>query len=108
MPFPVFVVCEKAIILCGLHIYITAALVYAGFIRRRDNDERIRNRVAGATGSFHVDRSSALPALRMDPDSGGKRPNRIMFNTSGCFDQGPSCSGWGHVVVRMKAELIAS
>ncbi len=37
----------------------------------------------------------------------GRDPNEVMFNTSGCFDTGPSCGGWGHVVVRMCAELIA-
>jgi len=28
-----------------------------------------------------------------------------MFNTTGCFDTGPMCGGWGHVVVKMTAEL---
>ena len=35
----------------------------------------------------------------------GRDPNEVMFNTTGCFDTGPSCGGWGHVVVRMTAEL---
>jgi hypothetical protein len=35
----------------------------------------------------------------------GRNPNEVMFNTTGCFDTGPSCGGWGHVVVRMAAEL---
>jgi hypothetical protein len=35
----------------------------------------------------------------------GRNPNEVMFNTTGCFDTGPSCGGWGHVVVRMRAEL---
>jgi hypothetical protein len=35
----------------------------------------------------------------------GRNPNEVMFNTTGCFDTGPSCGGWGHVVVRMGAEL---
>lgn len=34
----------------------------------------------------------------------GRNPNEVMFNTTGCFDTGPSCGGWGHVVVRMTAE----
>jgi len=34
----------------------------------------------------------------------GRDPNEVMFNTTGCFDTGPSCGGWGHVVVRMTAE----
>jgi len=35
----------------------------------------------------------------------GRDPNEVMFNTTGCFDTGPMCGGWGHVVVRMVAEL---
>jgi hypothetical protein len=34
----------------------------------------------------------------------GRDPNEVMFNTTGCFDTGPLCGGWGHVVVRMTAE----
>jgi len=34
----------------------------------------------------------------------GRDPNEVMFNTTGCFDTGPSCGGWGHVVVKMTAE----
>ncbi len=33
----------------------------------------------------------------------GRDPNEVMFNTTGCFDTGPLCGGWGHVVVRMTA-----
>jgi len=36
----------------------------------------------------------------------GRDPNEVMFNTTGCYDTGPACGGWGHVVVKMKAELI--
>ena len=35
----------------------------------------------------------------------GRNPNEVMFNTTGCFDSGPMCGGWGHVVVKMVAEL---
>ncbi len=35
----------------------------------------------------------------------GRDPNEVMFNTTGCYDTGPSCGGWGHVVVKMRAEL---
>ena len=35
----------------------------------------------------------------------GRNPNEVMFTTTGCFDTGPACGGWGHVVVRMTAEL---
>jgi hypothetical protein len=34
----------------------------------------------------------------------GRDPNEVMFDTTGCFDTGPACGGWGHVVVRMTAE----
>jgi hypothetical protein len=34
----------------------------------------------------------------------GRDPNDVMFNTTGCFDTGPSCGGWGHIVVKMTAE----
>jgi hypothetical protein len=37
----------------------------------------------------------------------GREPNEVMFNTTGCFDTGPRCGGWGHVKVRMTAELKA-
>lgn len=33
----------------------------------------------------------------------GRDPNEVMFNTTGCFDTGPQCGGWGHVVVKMAA-----
>ena len=33
----------------------------------------------------------------------GRNPNEVMFDTSGCFDTGLACGGWGHVVVRMRA-----
>ena len=33
----------------------------------------------------------------------GRDPNEVMFNTTGCFDTGPQCGGWGHVVIKMGA-----
>jgi hypothetical protein len=33
----------------------------------------------------------------------GRDPNEVMFNTTGCFDTGPYCGGWGHVVIKMTA-----
>lgn len=33
----------------------------------------------------------------------GRDPNEVMFNTTGCFDTGPQCGGWGHIVVKMTA-----
>jgi len=37
----------------------------------------------------------------------GRDPNEVMFNTSGCFDTGPSCGGGGHDVGKMNAELLS-
>lgn len=34
----------------------------------------------------------------------GRDPNEVMFNRTGCYDVGPACGGWGHVVVEMRAE----
>ncbi len=33
----------------------------------------------------------------------GRDPNEVVFNRTGCFDVGPACGGWGHVVVEMTA-----
>ncbi len=33
----------------------------------------------------------------------GRDPNEVMFNTTGCFDTGPLCGGWGHIVLKMTA-----
>ena len=33
----------------------------------------------------------------------GRDPNEVMFNTTGCFDTGPQCGGWGHVVIKVAA-----
>jgi hypothetical protein len=35
----------------------------------------------------------------------GRDPNAVMFNRTGCFDVGPACGGWGHVIMEMRAEL---
>jgi hypothetical protein len=35
----------------------------------------------------------------------GRDPNEVMFNRTGCFDVGPACGGWGHIIVEMNAEL---
>ncbi len=34
----------------------------------------------------------------------GRDPNEVIFNRTGCFDVGPECGGWGHVVLEMRAE----
>ena len=33
----------------------------------------------------------------------GRDPNEVIFNRTGCFDVGPACGGWGHVVLEMTA-----
>ena len=33
----------------------------------------------------------------------GRDPNEVIFNRVGCFDVGPACGGWGHVVMEMRA-----
>ncbi|MBW1705498.1 MAG: hypothetical protein JRJ86_10090 [Deltaproteobacteria bacterium] len=33
----------------------------------------------------------------------GRDPNEVIFNRTGCFDVGPACGGWGHVVMEMTA-----
>ncbi len=37
----------------------------------------------------------------------GRDPNEVIFNRTGCFDVGPACGGWGHVLVEMKAEPVS-
>jgi len=34
----------------------------------------------------------------------GRDPNEVMFNRTGCYDVGPACGGWGHVIVEVRAE----
>ena len=33
----------------------------------------------------------------------GRDPNEVIFNRMGCFDVGPACGGWGHMVIEMRA-----
>lgn len=33
----------------------------------------------------------------------GRDPNEVIFNTTGCFDTGPKCGGWGHIIIKMSA-----
>lgn len=35
----------------------------------------------------------------------GRDPNEVIFNRTGCFDVGPACGGWGHVVLEVRAVL---
>ena len=34
----------------------------------------------------------------------GRDPNEVMFTRTGCYDVGPACGGWGHVILEMRAE----
>ena len=34
----------------------------------------------------------------------GRDPNEVIFNRTGCFDVGPACGGWGHIILEMRAE----
>ena len=36
----------------------------------------------------------------------GRDPNEVIFNRTGCFDVGPACGGWGHVILEMRAESL--
>lgn len=35
----------------------------------------------------------------------GRDPNEVIFNRTGCFDVGPNCGGWGHIILEVKAVL---
>lgn len=35
----------------------------------------------------------------------GRDPNEVIFNRTGCFDVGPRCGGWGHIVLEMRAVM---
>ena len=37
----------------------------------------------------------------------GRDPNEVIFNRTGCFDVGPACGGWGHVILEMRAERLS-
>ena len=69
----------------------------SGNILTRENPERIC--------SFLMPNLAVLINAFFENLMNGRDPNEVMFNTTGCFDTGPSCAGWGHVVVRMTAEL---
>lgn len=34
----------------------------------------------------------------------GVDPNEIRFNSTGCFDVGVRCGGWGHIVMEIRVE----
>jgi len=55
--------------------------------------------------SFLMPNLAALINVFFENLMNGRDPNEVMFNTTGCYDTGLSCGGWGHVVVKMTAEL---
>jgi hypothetical protein len=70
----------------------------SGNLLTRENPERIC--------AFLMPNLTVLINAFFENLMNGRDPNEVMFNTTGCFDTGPACGGWGHVVIQMKAELI--
>ena len=68
----------------------------AGNLLTKENPDRIC--------SFLMPNLTVLINAFFENLMNGRDPNEVMFNTTGCFDTGSSCGGWGHVVVRMTAE----
>ncbi len=71
----------------------------SGNLLARENPDRIC--------SFLMPNLTVLINAFFENLMNGRDPNEVMFNTTGCFDTGPSCGGWGHVVLRMNAEVIS-
>jgi hypothetical protein len=69
----------------------------SGNILTRENPDRVC--------SFLMPNLTVLINAFFENLMNGRNPNEVMFNTTGCYDTAPSCGGWGHVVVRMTAEL---
>ncbi len=69
----------------------------SGNLLTRENPDRVC--------SFLMPNLTVLINAFFENMMNGRDPNEVMFNTTGCFDTGPVCGGWGHVVVRMMAEL---
>ncbi len=69
----------------------------SGNLLTRENPDRVC--------SFLMPNLTVLINAFFENMMNGRDPNEVMFNTTGCFDTGPVCEGWGHVVVRMMAEL---
>lgn len=55
--------------------------------------------------AFMMPNLSILITVFFENIMNGRDPNEVMFNRTGCFDVGPACGGWGHVVLEMKAVL---
>ncbi len=71
----------------------------AGNLLTRENPERVC--------AFLMPNLTVLINAFFENLMNGRDPNEVMFNTTGCFDSGPSCGGWGHVVLRMRAEPVS-
>jgi hypothetical protein len=69
----------------------------SGNLLTRENPERIC--------AFLMPNLTVLINAFFENLMNGRDPNEVMFNTTGCYDTGPQCGGWGHVVVKMTAEL---
>jgi len=53
--------------------------------------------------AFIMPNLSLLITVFFENIMNGRDPNEVMFNRTGCFDVGPVCGGWGHVLLEMKA-----
>lgn len=53
--------------------------------------------------AFMMPNLSILITVFFENIMNGRDPNEVMFNRTGCFDVGPACGGWGHIVLEMKA-----
>lgn len=69
----------------------------SGNLLTRENPDRIC--------SFLMPNLTVLINAFFENMMNGRDPNEVMFNTTGCYDTGPVCGGWGHIVVKMRAEL---
>jgi hypothetical protein len=67
----------------------------SGNLLARENPDRVC--------SFLMPNLTVLINAFFENMMNGRDPNEVMFNTTGCFDTGPYCGGWGHVVIKMTA-----
>lgn len=69
----------------------------SGNLLTRENPDRVC--------SFLMPNLTVLINAFFENMMNGRDPNEVIFNTTGCYDTGPGCGGWGHIVVKMGAEL---
>lgn len=67
----------------------------AGNLLTRESPERVC--------AFLMPNLTVLINVLFENLMNGRDPNEVIFNRTGCFDVGPQCGGWGHVVVEMRA-----